>query len=284
MIVHTDAPSVLTVDLEDWFDGLGAAGSSRSKSLAARQTYHLLDLLEAHSARATFFVLGDCAIRAPGLVRQIADAGHEIGSHGMSHQLLEHLGPRGFEIDLATSLDALSDVTGLAVTAYRAPYFGLNARTLWALDALREHGIQTDSSVLPAWHPRSGLPGATRLPHELIPGLVEWPVSAIPTPLGALPFSGGAWMRLLPGRLVAAAARATWARGEPLVAYLHPWELDPDHPRLPGLPWSLRVRHYTGLQRAEGVLTALLSSAPFVSLREAVDRWPIGSGRSEGAA
>jgi polysaccharide deacetylase family protein (PEP-CTERM system associated) len=261
---------VLTIDLEDWFHGLVPdpaqwSGLPRRAELA---TGRLLDLLDESGARATFFVLADVAAHAPALIRRIAARGHEIGSHGRDHHFVTRQTPDQFGADLAASIACLEDLTGRAVRAYRAPFFSITRASLWALDILAEHGIRHDSSIFPVVNHRYGIPDARRTPHEIRPGLTEWPISVIATRLGNLPFAGGVYFRWLPMCLVEHGFADHEARGQPVVFYLHPWEIDPGQPRRwAGSPF-LFVRHYGRLGATEARLRALLAGRRFGSLAE----------------
>ncbi|HST57340.1 MAG TPA: polysaccharide deacetylase family protein, partial [Longimicrobium sp.] len=219
-------------------------------------------------ARATFFVLGDVARHAPRLVEAILAGGHELATHGMEHRFVYRQTPAEFADDLERSIRLLSSIAGKRVDAYRAPYFSITQASGWALDVLRDHGIVHDSSIFPVRNHRYGIPGAPRLPYRVRPGLWEWPVSTFPTPLGNLPFAGGAYFRLLPEAVVRAAFRALRRRGEPVLFYLHPWEVDPGQPRLRTRSPFLNLRHYHGLGQTMRRLRRLLRAAPWISLGE----------------
>lgn len=263
-------PAVLTIDVEDWFHPLEPDPSrwDAFPRRAAAATTHLLDVLEEEGARATFFVLGDVARHSPRLVERILAGGHELGTHGMEHRFIYRQTPAAFADDLDRSIRLLSSIAGRRIDAYRAPYFSITHASEWALDVLRDHGIVHDSSIFPVRNPRYGIPRAPRLPYRVRPGLWEWPVSTFPTPLGNLPFAGGAYFRLLPETLVHAAFRALRRRGEPVLFYLHPWEVDPGQPRLRTRSPFLTFRHYHGLGQTTDRLRRLLREAVWTSLGE----------------
>jgi polysaccharide deacetylase family protein (PEP-CTERM system associated) len=275
-------PNVLTIDLEDWFHALepDPARWGVFPRRAAAATGVLLELMAEENARATFFVLGDVAAHAPGLLERILAAGHELGTHGMTHRFVYRQTPAEFAADLERSIRIVSSVAGGRVRAYRAPYFSITKRSTWALDLLRDHGIVHDSSIFPVRNHRYGIPRAPRLPWEVRPGLWEWPVSTYPTALGNLPFSGGAYFRLLPASVVRGALRTLRRRGEPVLFYLHPWEVDPGQPRLRTRSPFLAFRHYHGLRGTLDKLRALLREAAWVSLEEgwrALRREPVAA-------
>lgn len=266
-------PSVLTIDVEDWFHPLEPDPSrwGAYPRRAAAATERLLEVMAEEKARATFFVLGDVALHAPGLVERILADGHEVGTHGMTHQLVYGQTPAEFAVDLEQSLRVIGSVAGGEVTAYRAPCFSITDRSLWALDVLRDHGIVHDSSIFPARNHRYGIPGAPRLPFQVRPGLWEWPISAFPTPLGNVPFAGGAYFRLLPAPAVRAAYRALRRRGEPVLFYLHPWEVDPGQPRVRTSSPFLTFRHYHGLEETMDRFRHLLREAAWIPLGEGLE-------------
>jgi polysaccharide deacetylase family protein (PEP-CTERM system associated) len=260
---------VLTIDLEDWFHALEPDparwhGFSRRAEVGTRL---LLDLLDEHGATATFFVLGDVAAHAGALVREVAARGHEIGSHGSLHRFITRQTPAEFRADLAASIARLEDLVSRPVRAFRAPYFSITRRSLWALDILRDEGIRHDSSIFPVVNHRYGIPDAEPRPHQIRPGLTEWPISVLATPAGNLPFSGGVYFRWLPMAFIERAFAAFEARRQRVIFYLHPWELDPDHPRHPVAP-LLFLRHYGRLRGTASRLGRLLARHRFASLAE----------------
>jgi len=233
----------------------------------------VLDLLAASSTRATFFVLGWVAERHPGLVRRIADAGHEIASHGYAHRLVYDLTPAEFREDLRRASTAIGAAAGVTVCGYRAPSFSITRRSLWALDVLIEEGYTYDSSVFPIYRDRYGLPGAPRFAHEIVRpagSLIEIPPSTIRIGGVTLPVAGGGYFRLYPYALTRRAIASLNTRvHRPAVVYLHPWELDPAQPRLRGSAVS-RFRHYVNLDRTERRLRRMLSEFSFGPLTSAI--------------
>jgi polysaccharide deacetylase family protein (PEP-CTERM system associated) len=273
--------NALTIDVEDYFHVTGFEGCvSRSQwdDFAPRvggTTRRLLDHLAAAGARATFFVLGWVAERDPGLVRAIQAAGHEIGCHGYWHRLIYEQTPQAFRADLWRAQAAIADAIGERVRAYRAPSFSITPRSLWALDVLIEEGFTLDSSIYPTHHDRYGVPGASLAPHcierdegalwEFPPPV--WRFCGYPLPVG-----GGGYFRLFPYALTRHALQRINAAGRPFAAYLHPWELDPDQPRL--RPGRLRAfRHYVNLKRTESRLVRLLRDFRFGTLSASLDNW-----------
>jgi len=257
-----------TVDVEEHFHAHALARWypvdcwPAMESRVAASTARLLDLLGEAGARATWFVLGWVGERRPELVRRIVAEGHELASHGYGHAPLWTLDRAAFRTDLRRAKAILGDIGGVAVRGYRAPSFSLGPATPWAYAVLAETGHACSSSVHPVRLSayRSGTsPSRTRT----VEGALEIPVGTLPLgPLGNLPFAGGAWFRLLPERWIGWALTRLVAGGVgPVVFYLHPWELDPDQPRPPGLDPATRLRHYGGLTRVEGRLRRLLRTA-----------------------
>src|SRR5439155_683639 len=267
--------NALTVDVEEYYHGyefeaaLGVDGLRRLPSRVAGQTEHLLDLLDAHRARGTFFTLGVVAQRQPRLVRSIVERGHEIASHGWDHTPVYRLGPAGFRADVRRAKHAVEQAAGRLVRGYRAPNYSIRRDTPWAFGVLVEEGFVYDSSMYPVVHDRYGFPHAPRFPHvaQRVEGIDFWEV-----PVGTarcagvnLPLGGG-FFRLFPAALVHGALASVNAREKrPVVFYMHPWELDPDQPR-PPMTFVQRFRHYTGLATAERKLAALLAAFSFASI------------------
>jgi len=226
-----------------------------------------MELLERNRCRATFFVLGWVAEREPAMIREIANAGHELACHSHLHRPLYQLSPSEFRDDLRRSRRIIEDVGGTKVVGFRAPTFSITRRSLWALEVLAEEGFEYDSSIFPIRHDRYGIPDAPRWVHErsLPSGQRIWelPPSTVRMAGVNLPFGGGGYLRLLPMSFTRWAIERTHRReGRPVMVYFHPWELDPDQPRLPG-SWKSRFRHYRGLAKTEGRLQEILSLGTF---------------------
>jgi polysaccharide deacetylase family protein (PEP-CTERM system associated) len=273
--------NALTVDVEEYYHGvefteaLGVDGVRRLPSRVVPQTERLLDVLDSHGARGTFFTLGVVAQRYPRLVRQIAERGHEIASHGWDHTLVFRLGAAGFRADVRRAKHAVEQAAGRVVRGYRAPNYSIRPDTPWAFAILSEEGFAYDSSIYPVVHDRYGFPDAPRFPHvaQAVDGLELWEV-----PVGTARFAGtnlpigGGFFRLFPTSLVrAAVASVNRADRQPVVFYVHPWEFDPEQPR-PPMTWTQRFRHYAGLASAEGKLRALLSDFRFAAIDTVFDQ------------
>jgi polysaccharide deacetylase family protein (PEP-CTERM system associated) len=269
-----------TIDVEDFFQvGAFAAQISPASwdqfpSRVVRNTEKILDLLDRRQTRATFFILGWISDRHPELVRSIQRAGHEIGSHGYWHQLIYEQTQEEFRRDLRQSCDSLQQLTGERIRLYRAPSFSIVQRSLWALDILAEEGIELDSSIFPIHHDRYGIPGArihpylhrvgTREMWEVPPTVARW--SGMNLPVG-----GGGYLRLYPRAMTEFLLANVNREGRAFQIYIHPWEVDPDQPRLKG-PVKSRFRHYVNLSSTLGKLDSLLARFRFGTLSEMVSR------------
>lgn len=270
--------NAFTIDVEDYFQVAALAPSVARDSWATREyraeknTDRLLSLLDRTGVKATFFVLGWVAERSPQLVRRIHAAGHEIGSHGWFHQVIYDQSPAEFREETARSKRCLEDLTGEAVLGYRAASFSITPRSLWALDVLLDLGFRYDSSIFPIRHDRYGIPDANPRPGpvEAPSGrhILEFPMSAARWLGGKLPVSGGGYFRIFPYWLTRAGLRQVNAgQGQPFVFYLHPWEIDPDQPRVEVGAFS-RFRHYTNLDVCEARLERLIGDFRFAPMRD----------------
>lgn len=264
----------LTIDVEEWFHddwrpGRGADWD-RLPSTVATDVDLVLELLASAGARATFFVLGDVARRQPTLVKRIAAAGHEIASHGDAHRRVTTQRRDEFSTDVRTSLELLSDLVGVGVEGYRAPYFLRHARELWAIDVLAELGLRYDASYVPVrWMPFVGR-SIPRVPYRHPCGLWEFPLPFAERFGGwNLPYAGGGpVLRFLPYRLIERALRTHEDTVGPAVVYCHPWELDPEARALPGTPRYVRIWKSLGRGRTLPTLRQLLGNFTFRSIRE----------------
>lgn len=268
---------MLSFDVEEYFQVEAAAARlpatewERWPNRLEPVVRKVLDLLAEHHAKATFFILGWVAEHQPEIVRQVARAGHEIASHGVSHRMLHGMTPHEFREELTESRSRLEDLGGQPVIGFRAPTFSITSRTAWALDVLAEAGFLYDSSIFPIRHDRYGVPGAPRWVHWARgPGggrVVEIPPLVLRIAGRNLPVGGGGYLRLFPVRLVAWALRAAERAGWPGMIYVHPWELDPGQPMLP-MSCTSRWRHRVGLARTNGKLRVLLRQFAFHPVRD----------------
>lgn len=257
----------LSVDVEDWFQ-VGAFENSIARGdwdgLERRveaNTDRVLDLFAAAGVQGTFFTLGWVAERHPALIRRIAEAGHEVASHGWDHRRVFTMTPDEFRADIARARAVLEDAAGMAVNGYRAPSFSFDRRTPWAHAVLAEAGYCYSSSIAPLRHDHYGWPLAPRVPFRPLADarLIELPVT-IARVLGREVTAGGGFFRLLPGTVVARAIRAANAEGEAAIFYFHPWEIDPGQPRVRHAPLKSRLRHYARLGAMAGKLRTLIGS------------------------
>lgn len=268
-------PTVLSFDVEEHHRIEAAAGLEVAPVLRedyrrrmARATGWILDLLAAREIRATFFIVGQIAEDDPGLVRAIADAGHEVASHGWDHRRILAMTHEAFREDLRMSKDALEQAGGVAVVGYRAPTFSLVRKTAWALDILADLGFLYDSSIYPVRHDRYGIPEAPRGPF-VAEGeraeILEIPPATVRLGGVNVPVGGGGYFRLLPGPMFRSAL--SFARRDPkagaTMLYFHPWEFDPDQPRLP-LRRISRFRTYVGIRQSLSRLERLMTGRRFM--------------------
>ena len=260
-----------TVDVEEYFQvsALEPFAPRAQWELLPRRLdvglHLLLDLLSEHGALATFFVLGWVGDRAPALVREIAERGHEVASHGSDHRRVTTITPDEFRESVRSSKHLLEDITGKAVFGYRAPSFSIVRGGEWALEILVEEKYRYDSSLFPVRRKGYGFVGGKRDPYrlQLASGtLDEIPPATVNVGRAIFPAAGGAYFRHLPYALVHSALLSAERRGVPGTFYIHPWELDPDQPRI-AAPFLTRLRHYGGLARTIPRLKRLLSSFQF---------------------
>jgi polysaccharide deacetylase family protein (PEP-CTERM system associated) len=276
----TPVLNAFTVDVEDYFQVSGFENQiSRSswcgyESRVVANTEKILKLLARHQVQATFFVLGWVAERFPTLVRRIQSAGHSVGSHSFWHHLVYRQTPAEFRADLRQSKHALEDSLGEPVRTYRAPSFSITRQSMWALEILADEGFEFDSSIFPIVHDRYGIPGARPDIHPIATQagtLWEFPPSVTPIAGFKIPVSGGGYFRLYPSRVSFwLLRRINQCLGRPFVFYVHPWELDPDQPRLRAGSSTGRFRHYVNLARTERKLEALLRRFRFGTLQQSI--------------
>ncbi len=268
----TPIVNALTIDFEDWYQGLEIPlgswnGFEDRIEPAARK---LLAILAQAEVRATFFVLGHLAERHPDLIRNIAGAGHEIATHGWSHAFVYLQTPKQFLEELHRSIEVLQELSGAPVIGHRAAYFSITRHSLWAVKTLCELGIRYDSSIQPVLNYRYGIGNAPRWPYEITAGkhaLTEFPLSTWRLLGHNLAVAGGAYFRIYPYAFTRHAFEAINREGHPAVFYLHPWELDPDHPRIP-LRRRIAIPHYTNLRSTEPKLRRLLRDFPFAPMKD----------------
>jgi polysaccharide deacetylase family protein (PEP-CTERM system associated) len=266
-VAHQLATNALTIDFEDWYQGLEIPhtewnGFEDRILIAGRK---LLRILDETGTKATFFVLGFLAEKYPDLIREIDKAGHEIGTHGFSHMFIYRQTPDVFRGEMKRAISFLENLTGKKVIGHRAPFFSITKQSLWALDILGELGIRYDSSIFPVLNYRYGIVDAPRYPHDMQCGevtLKEFPISTLQLLKVTLPISGGAYFRIYPYQLTKQAIRAVNRSRNPVTFYLHPWELDPDQPRI-NLPRRISLTHYFNLGATEKRFRRLLRDFDF---------------------
>jgi polysaccharide deacetylase family protein (PEP-CTERM system associated) len=274
--------AVASFDIEEHHRIEAAAGLECPPTLKAEYarrmeaaTLRLLEQLHRHSAKATFFVVGEIARTHPQLLRAIVEAGHEVGSHSLSHQSVRRLTPEQFRADLKQSKDVLEQAIGGPIFGYRAPTFSVVQETGWAIDVLAECGFEYDSSIFPVRHDRYGIPSAPRQPFVAVGNgreLLELPPLTYRLAGQNLPVAGGGYFRLFPLQMMRSGIRQMMRQfPDTAVAmlYFHPWEFDPEQPRLPLRRFS-RWRTYVGMRKTTARLDALLGGNSFVRAIDAV--------------
>jgi polysaccharide deacetylase family protein (PEP-CTERM system associated) len=271
--------NALSVDVEDWFQ-VGAFETVIARDTwdtlpqrVERNSEAVLELFDRAGVKATFFTLGWIAERYPALIRRIADAGHEIASHGWDHVRVFTMTSAMFRADLERARIAIEDACGQAPTGYRAPSFSIDKRTPWAHQVLAEEGYAYSSSVAPVRHDHYGWPEAPRFAHRPLSGaeLIELPVTTVEIGGRRLAAGGGGFFRLLPYRFSSwAISRVNGNEQRPAVFYFHPWEIDPGQPRVQGAPLKSRLRHYSKLAAMEAKLMRLLKAHPWGRTDEVV--------------
>ena len=272
--------NAMTVDVEDYFQVTAFERYVRREEWdcftlrVESNTHKILDMFDESGVKATFFVLGWVAERVPALVREIHRRGHEIACHGYGHQLVYHIGPEKFREDIRKAKNILEGITGERVSGYRAPSYSVTRKSLWALDIMVEEGFSYDSSEFPIVHDIYGMPGGKRFPHEIetrAGKIKEFPITTYLLRIGwwqyRVPVAGGGYLRLFPVSLICRAIQHINAReSQPAVVYFHPWEIDPNQPRIrAGL--KSRFRHYLNLERMEAKVNYLLKNLSFTTIQ-----------------
>lgn len=267
----------MTIDVEEFFqvsafkDVVSQEQWSSQPSRVVQSTEKLLSLFESQQIKATFFILGWVADKHPGLVRQINEAGHEIASHGYSHQLIYGQDQTTFRDETLRSKDILESIINKPVIGYRAASYSITKKSLWALDILADLGFKWDSSIFPVYHDNYGIPDTPSDPYTIrtLSGksLVEFPITSAKKFGLSIPAAGGGYFRQFPYALFKHLFNsASNNNSNPRIFYLHPWEVDPDQPRFNSASWFSRYRHYTNLHRCEDRLKKLISDFNFSTL------------------
>lgn len=284
--------NMLSIDVEDYFhvsafeDVCPVDGWCQYELRVEQNTEKILNILDRQSTKATFFILGWVAEKCPGMVKSIAEAGHEVASHGYSHRRLCQQDRHEFRADIRKAKDLLEDLIGEVVLGYRAPSYSISPLTWWAFDEIKDAGYCYDSSVFPIVHDFYGMPDWSRFAGSAVrqddgrwqptevsginqKSLFEVPITTLPFAGKKLPIGGGGYFRLYPYKFTRwGLQRINKVDVQPFVFYLHPWELDPAQPRIKGAGWKARVRHYLNLKHTETRFETLLHDFAFSPIRE----------------
>jgi polysaccharide deacetylase family protein (PEP-CTERM system associated) len=268
--VRTAAPTLpitnaLTIDVEDYFQVSAFAPYIKRDEWDSRvcrverNVDRILAMLDQHQVHATFFTLGWIAERYPQLVQRIVAGGHELASHGYGHERASDLTPAAFTADITRAKQLLEDLAGVEVRGYRAPSFSIGIQNLWAFDSLARAGYRYSSSIYPIQHDHYGMPDSPRFAYCVGAGLLEVPVTTVRLMKRNLPSSGGGYFRLLPYPVSRwLMRRVNSVDREPAIFYFHPWEIDPEQPRVAGVDAKSRFRHYVNIGRTENRLHRLM--------------------------
>jgi polysaccharide deacetylase family protein (PEP-CTERM system associated) len=279
---------ILSIDLEDYFHVEAFAGNisrddwNQFPSRVEQNTRRLLDIFDRFNVKATFFVLGWVAERFPRLIREVQGRGHDLACHSYWHRKIYTLTPEEFRADTRAAREAIEQASGARVCGYRAPSWSVTKASLWALDILAEEGFAYDSSIFPIHHDIYGIPGASRYPylHRGHHGekLLEIPPATLRIAGANVPAAGGGYFRIFPLAYTEWAFRQFEKENRPLVFYLHPWEVDPEQPRI-AAPLKSRLRHYTNLGKTQKRLERLLGRHEFQTFSDYVDGAANGRGQ-----
>lgn len=268
--------NALSIDLEEWFCGHILTQGLKRKDWNTQElrvidnTKRLLKILSKHKTRATFFVLGWLAERTPELIREVADHGHEIASHGYSHISLTGMTPDEFDLDLKKSIEVIRKCVRTPVLGYRAPSFTLTRDTKWALAIMSRNGIRYDSSVFPfGLHPDYGISDSPLGIYKISSDILEVPLSVAEVMRTRIPCGGGGYFRLYPYAMTRSLFKRCNKEERPVVFYLHPWELDAEQPHI-GLSYINKFRHYHNLDKVHLRLETLLDDFQFTTIREVI--------------
>lgn len=265
--------NALSIDLEDWFCVYNLSQVIKREEWenydlrVVENTKRILSLLDRHQVTATFFVLGWIAEQAPDLIREIDQRGHEIATHGYSHTVITAMTPESYEEDLKKAIQITKQCVDQEILGYRAPSFTITPKTMWAIDILTRNGIRYDSSVFPiSYHPDYGVPDAPLSIYKHNDSLIEFPLTCVKIMGRTIPCCGGGYFRIFPYFVTRYLLRLCNGGGRPAIFYFHPWEIDPDQPRVK-LSWQKTFRHYFNLTKTFNRLDRLLSDFEFTSVR-----------------
>jgi polysaccharide deacetylase family protein (PEP-CTERM system associated) len=262
--------NALTIDVEEYFQVHALSNVIKVQdwdefaSGIESNTSIILELLNQNNTKATFFCLGWIAQRHRSLIRCISECGHEVASHGYSHQVIYSQTPEVFREDVSKSKKIIEDIIGRPVLGYRAPTYSITEKTLWALDILEELGFAYDSSIFPVHHDNYGIPSAPRFPYHIEGrNLTEFPISTFRIGKFNFPIAGGGYFRLFPYMLTKLGLKSIEREGKPFIFYLHPWEFNPDTPRVGGQSALSRFRTYVNLSGTRDRFKRLISDFNF---------------------
>ena len=273
--------NALTVDVEDYFQVSAFAKNIDQKDWGSHplrvenNTRKLLDMFDAYQLKATFFVLGWVAERQKDLVLEIAKRGHEVACHGYSHQLVYNQSAEVFQEETVRAKNILEDIIQQPVRGYRAASYSITEKSEWALDILAESGFIYDSSIFPVRHDRYGMPDTPEYPYRLKTpaghSIIEFPLSTAKIINYRLPVAGGGYFRLYPYWLSKMGLQQINRQQKPFIFYLHPWEIDPEQPRI-AASWFSSFRHYNNLDKCEARLRNLMTDFKFGTTWDVLNR------------
>ena len=276
--------NALTFDIEDYYqveafkNYITYEEWSQYPSRVEANTQKILNILAERGVKATFFTLGWVAQRYPEMVKRITDGGHELATHGYAHQMVYKQTPTEFEADLAKSIEVLERISGSKIIGYRAPTYSIIEDSYWAFDTLIKYHILYDSSIFPITHDRYGIPHSERFPYRIErdngASIMEFPLSTVRLWKWNFPIAGGGYLRLFPYWLIKYSLFSLNRQQKPGIIYLHPWELDPEQPRIQNIPASTRFRHYVNLHSTAEKLRRLIRDFQFAPIREVLDLSP----------
>jgi polysaccharide deacetylase family protein (PEP-CTERM system associated) len=276
--------NALTFDVEDYYQVeafkkyIKFEEWPKYPSRVVENTRKITDILDERNVKATFFILGWIAERFPDMIKRLTDEGHEIATHGYAHHMVYTQTPADFEKDLALSLEILETISGSKVIGYRAPTYSIIEGAYWAFDILLKYNLLYDSSIFPITHDRYGVPNGERFPHQIRrdPGaaIMEFPLSTLRFGKWNFPIAGGGYMRLLPYWVLKKGIQHLNHQQQSAIIYLHPWELDPEQPKIPNIPATTRVRHYLNLRSTATKLRKLIHDFEFAPIKEVLKLVP----------
>jgi len=263
--------NAFTIDLEDWYQGIEfpiGRWSSCSKRVE-KGLYRIFSLLEEYSVKATFFSLGWIAEKYPAMIKEIAASGHELGSHGYSHEKVYSLTKDEFREEIKVTKNRLEDLIGKPVTTHRSPFFSITSKSLWALDILKKEGIEIDCSISPVKTWRYGIKSCPDCIFRIREAdIVEFPVSSFRF-FGMTWGIGGANFRLLPCKITKDALDRRMKLGKQNMFYIHPWEYDENHPKV-RMNWKAGITHYARLSKTLPNTVSLLKNYKFGTVSDVV--------------